>query len=125
MIKIVYPDFLLSTENLVAGWPRTVIGLQFAKKVRVGQELAIYITDPIKKVVGIVKVTGDYIHRPESQWPYQTPVEWVVGPKEGLSLHNLGFDISPNKGDTGYVIGEVRVQKIKDRLASQPDMLLK
>jgi hypothetical protein len=120
MIKLVYPGIYAQKGDPSAGFPRN--RRKTADQMIPGQRVFIYATTPVKKIIGLTKVT-EPMKIVEGRWPYSVPLEWEVGPKiEGVTLQEVGLDIRPRPGDTVYGITEEIAQTIIQQLEKQKDL---
>ncbi|NNU78755.1 hypothetical protein [Clostridium estertheticum] len=122
MIKILYPDIFLNANrnNPSAGFPRT--RKKLSQEIQVGQLMFIYVTNPIKKIIGMGRVTSIMQDNVGSKWPFTIPFEWVIKPKSGISFKEAGVDIRVRVGDTLFSLDKNKADIILDKLKSQPDL---
>ena len=121
MIKIFYPGiFSLNHRNKpIAGFPKN--RKKLSKEIKVGQYMFIYVTSPIKKIIGLGKVIS-IMQTVVGNWPYAVPFEWVIKPKSGISFEEAGIDIRVRVGDTLFSLDKDKADKIIEKLCSQLDM---
>ncbi len=121
MIKLVYPGIYAQKDKPEAGFPRN--RRKIADQILPGQKMFIYVTSPIKKIIGLTRVTDQMIVRDDSRWPFSVSLEWEIGPIEkGISLESVGLDIRPRPGDTLFGISDDIAQNIIQLLKNQPDL---
>jgi hypothetical protein len=120
-IKVVYPGIYTQTHESypTAGFPKN--RKKTAEQVSPGQRMFIYATHPIKRVIGMTKVTSS-MKQVGGQWPYSVDLEWIIGPKQGVSFAEAGLDIRPRVGDTLYAISEEAAHRLIELLEAQPDL---
>lgn len=126
MIKLVYTGVYAKIKedghSLLIGFPKN--RRKLAEQISVGQKMFIYVTSPVKKIIGLMKVVKEVeeCKDPESRWPYIITLEWEVGPKQGIAFTDVGLDIRPRVGDTLYAITGEKAKEITDKLQEQPDL---
>lgn len=125
MIKLVYTGIYKKIKNggsTVIGFPKN--RRKIAEQISVGQKMFIYVTSPVKKIIGLMKVVKEVEEStdPESRWPYIITLEWEIGPKQGITFADAGLDIRPRVGDTLYAITYDKAKEIIDLLNDQPDL---
>ncbi|MGE7828857.1 hypothetical protein [Paenibacillus sp. NPDC093718] len=120
-IKVVYPGIYTQTHESypTAGFPKN--RKKTAEQVTPGQMMFIYATNPVKRVIGMTRVTST-MKEVGGQWPYSVDLEWVLGPKQGITFAEAGLDIRPRIGDTLYAITEEAAHRMIDLLEKQPDL---
>lgn len=120
-IKVVYPGIYTQTHESypTAGFPKN--RKKTAEQVSPGQHMFIYATHPIKRVIGLTKVTSS-MKQVGGQWPYSVDLEWIIGPKQGVTFTEASLDIRPRVGDTLYAISEEAANRLIDLLKAQPDL---
>lgn len=118
-IKVVYPAIYTQGKSPTAGFPKN--RRKTAEQVSPGQFMFMYATTPIKKIIGMTKVTS-MMKEVDGQWPYSVDLEWLIGPKQGVTFADAGLDIRPRVGDTLYAISEEAGQRIIMLLNAQPDI---
>ena len=125
MIKLVYTGIYDKTKGNTAleiGFPKN--RRKLAQDITVGQKMFIYVTSPVKKIIGLMTVkngmqeSGD----PNSRWPYNIKLEWEIGPKQGVSFSEIGLPIRPRVGDTLYSIDLDKAKDIINLLNQQDDL---
>ncbi len=125
MIKLVYTGIynkIKESTDLEIGFPKN--RKKLAQEISVGQKMFIYVTSPVKKVIGLMTViegmkeSGDS----NSRWPYNIRLEWEIGPKQGVSFSDIGLPIRPRVGDTLYSIDLERAKEIINLLNQQEDL---
>ncbi len=125
MIKLVYTGIY----SKIKGNTTTEIGFpknrrKLAQDISVGQKMFIYVTSPVKKIIGLMTVrtgmqeSGD----PNSRWPYNIKLDWEIGPKQGVSFSDIGLPIRPRVGDTLYSIDRDKAKEIISLLKQQDDL---
>lgn len=117
MIKVVYPGIYTYKRNPVAGFPKN--RKKIVEEIHPGQYMFIYVTSPVKKIIGLVEVTSDMKEIEDAKWPYLVDLKWVVGPKQGVSFKELDLDIRPRIGDTLYSLNEQKALEVKKILENQ------
>ncbi|OXS60303.1 hypothetical protein B1A99_07630 [Cohnella sp. CIP 111063] len=119
MIKLVYPGIFGRINEPTAGFPsnRKKVALQLAK----GQFMFLYVTSPEKKIIGLTTVASE-CKRVDGRWPYSVDLEWVINPKPGVTLAEVGLDIRPRVGDTLFSITDDKAHQIIAALHSQDDL---
>jgi hypothetical protein len=123
MIKLVYPGIYTQKYAPTAGFPQN--RRKTVAQIKPGQFMFLYATTPIKRIIGLAKVTSSMkiINLTENRWPYSVDLEWVIGPKlDGVTLAQAGLDIRPRPGDTLYGISEDVAQEIIRLLKLQEDL---
>lgn len=119
MIKVFYPGLYCEGKEPTAGFPKN--RKKTVEQIIEGQYMFAYLTSPVKKVIGLTKVTST-MKEVGGQWPYSVDLEWVLGPKQGLTFKELGLDIRPRVGDTLYGLTDDKAQEIIKKLEEQPDL---
>lgn len=120
MIKLVFPGIYCQYDNPTAGFPKNRKSI--AGNLEPGQYMFIYSTSPIKKIIGLTKVKSKVKDNTESRWPYYVDLEWVIKPRNGVTLNECGLDIRPRPGDTLYAITEEKANEIITKLNSQKEL---
>jgi hypothetical protein len=122
MIKLVYPGIYRERNQPTAGFPQN--RRKVAAQIKGGELMFIYVTSPIKKIIGLTRVTGPMrVLNGNQRWPFNVPLEWEIGPKlHGVTLQEVGLDIRPRPGDTLYGITQDIAEEIVRRLRTQPDL---
>jgi hypothetical protein len=108
-IKLVYPAFY---QSLDVGIPYCTIGFptskeRLARKVQKGTNFFIYITTPVRRVIGLARAMGpaEYRGDVDPMRPFVVTLEWMVGPKaDGVSFADVGLEIRARTGDSVYAI---------------------
>lgn len=118
-IKVVYPGIFVQGKYPTAGFPKN--RKKTAEQVTPGQIMFVYCTSPLKRLVGMAKVTSS-MKVVGGQWPYSVDLEWVLGPKQGVTFADAGLDIRPRVGDTLYAISEEAAHRIIKLLEDQSDL---
>lgn len=118
-IKVVYPGIYVQGKYPTAGFPKN--RKKTAEQVSPGQMMFIYATHPVKRIIGMTKVTSS-MKQVGGQWPYSVDLEWVLGPKQGVTFAEAGLDIRPRVGDTLYAIETQAAHRIIDLLEAQSDL---
>ncbi|WP_195238813.1 sigma factor-like helix-turn-helix DNA-binding protein [Romboutsia sp. 1001285H_161024_C4] len=126
-IKLIYPGFLNNLEYGKIGFPknRRKLAEQISRRVRDGENLEcfIYLTTPIKKVVALVKITSEMeVIRDQERWPYQFKYEFIIRPKDGVSLIDAGINKRCRPGDTVISMSNEISENLKELLNSQEDL---
>lgn len=125
MIKLVYTGVYSKIQEntfLEIGFPKN--RRKLAQDISVGQKMFIYVTSPVKKIIGLMTVSrpmqtsGD----PNSRWPYNIQLTWDIGPKQGVSFNDIGLPIRPRVGDTLYSIDYEKAEEIIRLLNQQSDL---
>lgn len=119
MVKVFYPGLYCEGKEPTAGFPKN--RKKTVEQIVTGQYMFAYLTSPVKKVIGLTKVTST-MKEVGGQWPYSVDLEWVIGPKQGLTFNELGLDIRPRVGDTLYGLTDDKAQEIIEKLEEQPDL---
>lgn len=120
MIKLFFPGIYGHLDNPTAGFPKNRRGV--SEKLYPGQYMFIYVTSPVKKIVGLAKVVSTVKENPGSRWPYYVELEMVIKPRAGVTLSECGLDIRPRPGDTLYSISKNKANEIIDKLKSQDEL---
>lgn len=120
MIKLVYPGIYCQKDKPTAGFPKNRRSI--SEKIYPDQYMFIYVASPIKKIVGLTKVTSTVKDNIGSRWPYYVDLEWVIKPRSGVSFKECGFDIRPRPGDTLYAINEDKAKEIIKKLEAQNEL---
>lgn len=125
MIKVVYTGIyskIKGNEPLEIGFPRN--RKKLALDISVGQKMFIYVTSPVKKIIGLTSVISEMqeSNDPNSRWPYNIRLEWAIGPKQGVSFSDIGLPIRPRVGDTLYSIDLDKAKEIINQLTQQDDL---
>jgi hypothetical protein len=119
MIKVVYPGIFKYIDNPTAGFPKN--RRKVAEQLQSGQYMFMYATSPEKRIIGLTKVTSN-VKIVDGRWPYSVDLNWVIGPKQGISFADVGLEIRPRVGDTLYGITDEKAQEIIQALEQQPDL---
>lgn len=83
----------------------------------------IYVAKEERRIIGLSRVTGPMEKIGHRRWPYDVPVEMVIGPKYlGVTLEEVGIDEKPRRGDTVFEIDEDKAQEIIEALREYPDL---
>jgi len=128
MIKMYYPGVYYrigkdAEEPLSAGFPNSKKGEQLAKDIKEGSYMFIYVAKEERGIIGLSRVTGPMEKIGHRRWPYDVPVEMVIGPKyPGVTLEEIGIDEKPRRGDTVFEIDEDKAQEIIEALREYPDL---
>lgn len=121
MIKIVYPGIYSQKGQPTAGFP--VNRRRTAAQVKPGQQMFVYATAPVKKIIGLAEVVDAMVTIEHSRWPFSVPLRWMIGPKQkGVTIDECGLDIRPRPGDTVYGITEDVAERIIELLNDQKDL---
>lgn len=120
MIKLFYPGIYCQKDNPTAGFPKNRRGI--SEKIYPGQYMFIYVASPIKKIVGLTKVTSTVKENVGSRWPYYVDLEWIIKPRNGVSFKECGLDIRPRPGDTLYAINKDKAKEIINKLEAQKEL---
>lgn len=120
MIKLVYPGIFSIINDPVAGFPKKK--RKIAEQINQGQYMFIYVTSPIKRIIGLTKVKSKLKENLESDWPYYVDLEWVIKPREGVAFNDCGLYIRPRAGDTLYSITESVAKDIINKLNMQKEL---
>jgi hypothetical protein len=125
MIKIVYTGIyskIKANAPIEIGFPKN--RRKLAKDISVGQKMFIYVTSPVKKIIGLMTVISEMQEsgKPEDRWPYNIKLEWEIGPKQGVSFSDIGLPIRPRVGDTLYSIDIDKAKDIISLLNKQDDL---
>lgn len=120
MIKLFFPGIYCYLDKPTAGFPKNRRGV--AEKLYPGQYMFIYVTSPVKKIVGLAKVTSTVKENPESRWPYYVDLEMVIKPRSGVTLNECGLGIRPRPGDTLYSISKNKADEIIKKLKEQEEL---
>lgn len=122
MVKIVYTGIyqkVLDSETQKIGFPKN--RRTIAAQISVGQKMFVYVTSPVKKIIGLMTVVNEVEETP-GRWPYSITLKWDIGPKPGVSFSDVGLDIRPRIGDTLYSITSEKAKVIFDLLNAQEDL---
>lgn len=117
MIKVVYPGIYTYKREPVAGFPKN--RKKLVEDIHPGQYMFIYVTSPVKKVIGLVEVTSEMKEIGDGKWPYLVDLKWVIGPKQGVTFKDLDLNIRPRIGDTLYSLSEDKALEVKAILEKQ------
>jgi len=121
MIKLVHPSIYAQKEQLSVGFARN--RRKIAASIYPDQKMFIYVTVPVKRIIGLATVIGKMEVIEENRWPYQVPLKWEIGPKEvGISLKDAGMDVRPRPVDSLYGITEEIAEKVIQILIEQKDI---
>jgi hypothetical protein len=86
-------------------------------------ECLIYLTHPVQKVIGLVRLTSEIQEiSSESRWPYQFSYEFIISPKHGVALMDVGIGKRSRPGDTVISIDNETGQNLKEILNKQVDL---
>jgi hypothetical protein len=126
-IKLVYPTFFRSLD---VGIPYCTVSFpagkeRLAKQVREGTLFFIYITSPVRKVIGLAQAMGPAEFRGDvtPSRPWVIPMEWMIGPKAGgVSLSDVGLEVHARPGDSVYAIPEDAAKRLAEALVPLPDL---
>ena len=126
-IKLIYPGFLNNLEYRKIGFPknRRKLAEQISCRVSNGENLEcfIYLTTPIKKVIAAVKIISEMeVVNDQDRWPYQFEYEFIIRPKEGVSLMDAGINKRCRPGDTVISMSNEISENLKVMLNSQEDL---
>ncbi|MEQ6377425.1 hypothetical protein RZN25_11410 [Bacillaceae bacterium S4-13-56] len=118
-VKLGYPDVILkSIDNPGIGFPKNKQPL--ANKVKPGTKVFIYLTHPVKRIIGYGEVSSAMKTVHGDRWPYQFDVDWIVGPCfPGVSFKDVDLDIRPRPGDTNFKIHPKDARNVIDQLKKQ------
>ncbi len=119
MIKVFYPGLYCEIKEPKSGFPKN--RRKTAEQITPGQYIFVYLTSPVKKVIGLTKVISP-LKEVGGQWPYSFDLEWVIGPKKGFTFKELGLDIRPRIGDTLYGFTNDKAEEIIEKLNEQADL---
>lgn len=119
MIKVFYPGLYCEGDQPTSGFPKN--RKKTSEQITPGQYMFAYLTSPVKKIIGLTKVTSS-MKQVSGQWPYSVDLEWVIGPKQGFTFNELGLDIRPRVGDTLYGLTDDKADEIIKKLKQQPDL---
>lgn len=122
MIKLVYTGIYSKIRNggsTIIGFPKN--RRKLAEQISVGQNMFIYVTSPVKKIIGLMKVIKG-VEEAAGRWPYIITVTWEIGPKQGISFSDVGLQIRPRVGDTLYAITDDKAKELISLLKGQPDL---
>lgn len=126
-IKIIYPGFLNDLDYKKIGFPknRKKLAEQISLRIKQGEiiECFIYLTHPVKKVVGLVRLTSEMQEiSSEPRWPYQFSYEFIIRPKYGVGLMDVGIGKRCRPGDTVISIDNKTAQNLVEILNKQVDL---
>lgn len=122
MIKLVYTGIYAKIKDgnsTVIGFPKN--RRKLAEQISVGQKMFIYVTSPVKKIIGLMRVVKG-IEESTGRWPYIITLNWEIGPKQGIGFADIGLQIRPRVGDTLYAITNEKAKEIIDLLNEQQDL---
>ncbi|MED1204277.1 hypothetical protein [Heyndrickxia acidicola] len=119
MIKVVYPGIYDQRMTPSVGFPKN--RKKIADQIKTGQKMFIYVTKPVKRIIGLTRVIST-VKAVEGKWPYAVDLEWVIGPKLGLTLAETALTIRPRIGETLYALKEETAIRIMEQLQAQPDL---
>ncbi len=80
---------------------------RLVKAIKPGHLVFVYIQHPVKRVIGLARVTGSPIFGPEVDYRFlwRLPCEWVIGPKaKGVVLKEMVPALKQRVGDALYGI---------------------
>lgn len=126
-IKLVYPGFY---HALDVGIPYCTIGFpnhkeKLAKLVEQGTLFFVYITSPVRRVIGLAQAMGSAEYRGDvdARRPWVVTLEWVIGPKaDGVSFADVGLEVRARAGDSVYSIPVSVAASLMERLRSLCDL---
>lgn len=126
-IKIIYPGFLTNLDYKKIGFPknRKKLAEQISMKIKQGEtvECFIYLTHPVKRVVGLVRLTSELQEVcSETRWPYQFSYEFIIRPKNGVGLMDVGIGKRCRPGDTVISIDNATTKSLTEILNKQVDL---
>jgi hypothetical protein len=119
MIKVVYPGIYEQRTTPSVGFPKN--RRKIAEQIAAGQMMFIYVTKPVKRIIGLTRVVST-VKAVEGKWPYAVDLEWIIGPKLGVTLPEAGLTIRPRIGETLYAIKEETAERILKQLKEHPDL---
>lgn len=122
MIKIVYTGIypmIVESDTLKIGFPKN--RKKLAEQISLGQKMFIYVTSPVKKIIGLMTVVKE-IEETSGRWPYSITLKWEIGPKQGVGFLEAGLQIRPRVGDTLYAITHEKAKTLVDMLNKQPNL---
>lgn len=126
-IKLVCPTFFrcldIAIPYCTVSFPSSKEWL--AKQVREGMHFFIYVTSPVRKVIGLARALGPAEFRGDvtPSRPWVVPMEWVIGPKaSGVTFSEAGIAVRSRPGDTVYAIPEDVAKRLVDALIPLPDL---
>ncbi len=123
MIKIVYTGIYPKIHGdtpIEIGFPKN--RKKLAQDISVGQKMFVYVTSPVKKIIGLMAVIEGMHESSDPRWPYNITLKWEIGPKQGVSFSDAGLPIRPRIGDTLYSIDIARARNLIDLLNQQSDL---
>jgi len=127
MIKVVYTGIYPKIGNgnsLAIGFPKN--RRKLAEQISVGQRMFVYVTSPVKKIIGLMKVVEEVKEikaaAGEERWPYVITVDWEIGPKQGVGFADVGLQIRHRVGDTLYAITDDKAKELIRQLNEQPNL---
>lgn len=125
MIKLVYTGVyskIKRNTSLEIGFPKN--RKKLAENISVGQKMFVYVTSPVKKIIGLMTVSRamQTSKDPNGRWPYNIELTWEIGPKQGVSFNDIGLPIRPRVGDTLYSIDIDKANEIIKQLKKQDDL---
>jgi hypothetical protein len=108
-VKLVYPTLYGSLD---VGIPFFTVSFpsakeKLAKKVREGARFFIYVTSPVRRVIGLAEAMGPAEYRGDDSpsRPWVVPMEWTIGPKAiGVSFKDIGLTVKARPGDSVYAV---------------------
>jgi hypothetical protein len=108
-IKLVYPTFYRSLD---VGIPYCTVSFpsgkeRLAKQIQEGTLFFIYVTSPVRRVIGLAQAMGPAEYRGDvtPSRPWVVPMEWIIGPKaDGVSFAEIGLEVRGRPGDSVYAI---------------------
>lgn len=122
MIKLVYAGIyekVLASDALMIGFPKN--RKKLSVQISVGQKMFIYVTSPVKKIIGLMSVIKE-VEETSGRWPYSVTLKWDIRPKQGVGFSDVGLEIRPRVGDTLYAITEDKAKTIINELNKQKDL---
>ena len=126
-LKVLYADWVKRMERLAFPKNRRTV----AVNMQPGTKCLLYLTSPIKRIVGATIITGTVEdgekkwpdHAKEfARWPYVVPHELITPTlKTGLTLEEAGIDFRPRPGDTFKALNKETFDEILALLVEQDE----
>lgn len=126
-IKLVYPTFYGSLDVEIPFFTVSFPAAKerLAKKVQAGAKFFIYVTSPVRRVIGLAEAMGPAEYRGDDSpsRPWVVPMEWTIGPKlDGVSLKDIGLAVKARPGDSVYAIPTAIARRLSRALRRLSDL---